>query len=531
MQKSTAVIIGAGPAGLTTAYELVTRADITPVVLEMSESMGGLSRTVSYKGNRIDIGGHRFFSKSDRVMQWWLNMLPMQKLDAEDAETMGPDPEREDLVMLLRKRLSRIYFMRRFLAYPIGLSLQTISTLGVIEVFLIGLSYLRAAARPIRPETNLEDFFINRFGRRLYSTFFKSYTEKVWGIPCHRIGAEWGAQRVKGLSICRALAHMAKGVLPKPKTDVSQKDTETSLIEKFLYPKFGPGQMWEQTALRVKAGGGEVLTGWRVDRIEHRDHKRVTAVVATHARTGEKRRFQGDYFLSTMPVKELTAALDPAPPTSVREVADGLLYRDFITVGVLCNRLIIRDESGERGTIRDNWIYIQEPAVLVGRLQIFNNWSPYMVADADKVWVGLEYFCTEGDGLWTRSDAEMAQLASAELATLGFAEPSDILDTTVIRMPKAYPAYFGTYQRFGEISKYTDGFDNLFLVGRNGMHRYNNQDHSMLAAMTAVDNIVAGVRSRENLWALSTEMEYQEEKRQPSKRHNLRDLAPIEREA
>jgi protoporphyrinogen oxidase len=311
---------------------------------------------------------------------------------------------------------------------------------------------------------------------------------------------------------------MAKGALPKRKADVSQKDTETSLIEKFLYPKFGPGQMWEQTALRVKAGGGQVLTGWRVDRIEHRDHKSVTSVVATHAKTGEKRRFQGDYFFSTMPVKELTAALDPAPPPQVREVAAGLLYRDFITVGILCDRLTIRDENGEKGMIRDNWIYIQEPDVLVGRLQIFNNWSPYMVADTGKVWVGLEYFCNEGDSLWKRSDAEISQLANGELAKLGFVEPSDILDTTVIRMPKAYPAYFGTYQRFGEISKYTDGFDNLFLVGRNGMHRYNNQDHSMLAAMTAVDNIVAGVRSRQNLWVLSTEAEYQEEKKPPLKR-------------
>jgi len=529
MQK-TAVIIGAGPAGLTAAYEFVTRTDITPTVLEMSEFMGGLSRTVNYKGNRIDIGGHRFFSKSDRVTHWWLNMLPMQKLDAEKAENAAPDAELVDRVMLLRNRLSRIYFMRRFFKYPIGLSLQTISSLGVFEVFLLALSYLRAVARPIHPEKNLEDFFINRFGRRLYATFFKSYTEKVWGIPCHQISAQWGAQRIKGLSIRRALAHMAKG-LHKRRTDVAQKDTETSLIEKFLYPKFGPGQMWDQAALHVKAGGGQILTGWRVDRIEHRDHRRVTAVVATHTETGEQRRFQGDHFFSTMPIKELTAAFDPAPPVEIREVAAGLLYRDFITVGVLCNRLIIRDENGDQGTIRDNWIYIQEPDVLVGRLQIFNNWSPYMVADADTVWVGLEYFCNEGDGLWTRSDADMAELARTELAKLGFVEPSDILDTTVIRMPKAYPAYFGTYQRFGEISRYTDGFENLFLIGRNGMHRYNNQDHSMLAAMTAVDNIVAGVRSRDNLWALSTEAEYHEEKRQPQKRQNLKDLVPLKPEA
>jgi protoporphyrinogen oxidase len=289
--------------------------------------------------------------------------------------------------------------------------------------------------------------------------------------------------------------------------------------------------MWDQAALRVKAGGGEVFTGWRVERIQHKDHKRITAVVATHAKTGETRRFAGDYFFSTMPVKDLAAALDPPPPATVREVASGLVYRDFITVGILCERLIIRDHHGGNGAVRDNWIYIQEPDVLVGRLQIFNNWSPYMVSDVNKVWVGLEYFCNEGDGLWSRSDEDMARLAKTELSKLGFVEPDDILDTTVIRMPKAYPAYFGSYDRFTEISNYTDGFDNLFLVGRNGMHRYNNQDHSMLAAMTAVDNIVAGVRGRENLWALSAEPEYHEEKRQGARPKDLRDLAPVNREA
>jgi protoporphyrinogen oxidase len=525
MKKATAVIVGAGPAGLTAAYELLARTNIQPIVLEMSEYMGGIARTVNYKGNRIDIGGHRFFSKSDRVMQWWLNILPLQKLDRNTAEVAyqgqhrsvaasseAPDPGGDDLVMLVRNRLSRIYFMRRFLSYPIGLSLDTIRILGVFETFLIGLSYLRSMVLPIRPENNLEEFYINRFGRRLYRRFFRSYTEKVWGVPCHRISAEWGAQRVKGLSIYRAIVHVLKIALPKRQNDISQKDTETSLIERFLYPKFGPGQMWEEVARRVKLDGGQVLTGWCVYRIQHRSHKCVTAVWARHTETGEERCFEGDHFFSTMAVKELAAALDPAPPTQVLKVANGLIYRDFITVGVLCKRLGVRDKQDD-SAVKDNWIYIQEADVLVGRLQIFNNWSPSMVADPDTVWVGLEYFCNEGDGLWSRSDAELVQLAKDELAKLNFAAPSDVLDTTVIRMPKAYPAYFGSYGQFEKISDYTDGFDNLFLVGRNGMHRYNNQDHSMLAAMTAVDNIIAGVRSRENLWSLNTEMEYHEEKR------------------
>jgi protoporphyrinogen oxidase len=272
--------------------------------------------------------------------------------------------------------------------------------------------------------------------------------------------------------------------------------------------------MWEEVAVRVSAGGGQILTGFRVDRIERQDHRTVTAIWATHTQTGERRRFAGDYFFSTMPVRELIAALDPEAPAPIREIADGLIYRDFITVGVLCRRLSVREKL-EGGRIKDNWIYIQEPHVLVGRLQIFNNWSPYMVSDPDMVWIGLEYFCYEGDDLWRKTDSELAALAKDELQQLKFVGPEDVLDSTVIRMPKAYPAYFGSYDRFGEISAYTDGFDNLFLVGRNGMHRYNNQDHSMLAAMTAVDNIIDGVRSRENLWALNTEMDYHEEKRKP----------------
>ncbi|HMD97927.1 MAG TPA: NAD(P)/FAD-dependent oxidoreductase [Terriglobia bacterium] len=523
-KKPTAIIIGAGPAGLTAAYELLTRTEIQPIVLEMSDAMGGLSRTVNYKGNRIDIGGHRFFSKSDRVMEWWLNFLPLQQLGEARAEvtyqhqhrsvapsSVAPDPDHEDRVMLLRNRLSRIYFMRRFFNYPIALSIDTIRKLGPLRTALIGLSYARSVLFPIRPEKTLEDFFINRFGRRLYSTFFQSYTEKVWGLPCNQISAEWGAQRVKGLSVYKTLVHFLKNTFAARQSDIAQKGTETSLIERFLYPKFGPGQMWEEVARCITAQGCQILTGWRVDRIEHQDHRRITAIWAVHPGSGERRRFEGDYFFSTMPVRDLAAALEPDAPAEVREISDGLVYRDFMVVGLLSKRLTI-GEKLDQGRIKDNWIYVQEPDVLVGRLQIFNNWSPYMVADSGNVWIGLEYFCNETDDLWKKPDPELAQLAKDELAKLRLADPEDILDSTVIRVPKAYPAYFGSYERFGEISRYTDGFENLFLVGRNGMHRYNNQDHSMLAAMTAVDNIVSGVRSRANLWALNTEQEYHEEK-------------------
>jgi protoporphyrinogen oxidase len=527
MTKTTsarrAIIIGAGPAGLTAAYELLTRTDIVPTVLEKSEYMGGISRTVNYKGNRIDIGGHRFFSKSDRVMNWWLNIIPMQRVDGSGQQITyrrktttvtsaadGPDPEREDCVMLVRPRKSRIYFMRKFFDYPISLTADTLKKLGLLKTIRIGLSYLRSVLFPIRDERNLEQFFINRFGRELYLTFFKSYTEKVWGIDCKEISAEWGAQRIKGLSIYKTILHFLKKLGPKRRTDIAQKDVETSLIEQFLYPKFGPGQMWEEVARRVRELGGEILTHWAVDRIEHDGNGKVTCVYATNAFTRQKQEFTGDFFFSTMPIKELVADMTPPAPPEIREIADGLMYRDFITVGVLCERIKLREPDGQM--VKDNWIYIQEPDVLVGRMQIFNNWSPALVADGSRVWIGLEYFCNETDALWKKSDAEMIALAKAELAAMNILDPRDILDATVIRMPKTYPAYFGSYSRFPEIIEWANGFDNLFLIGRNGMHKYNNQDHSMLAAMTAVDNIVSGIRSRDNLWALNTEQEYHEQK-------------------
>ena len=410
----TAMIIGAGPAGLTAAYELLTRTDIQPTVLERSDAMGGISRTVNYKGNRIDIGGHRFFSKSDRVVNWWLDRLTLEHTDEARLELGyqnqirmletggGAAPESSDRVMLIRQRKSRIYFHRKFFEYPLSLSMDTLRKLGLIEMLLIGLSYCRSALFPIRPERNLEQFFVNRFGRRLYETFFRSYTEKVWGVPCREISAEWGAQRVKGLSIRKAVVHIAKQVLGRGR-DLSQKDIETSLIERFLYPKYGPGQLWEETARTVTKLGGAISTNWKVNRVEHEDG-RITAIRAVHTVTGETRRFQADFFFSTMPVKDLVEGLDPAAPVEVREIASGLMYRDFITVGLLCRSLKVTDITKQgRERIRDNWIYIQEPDALVGRLQVFNNWSPYMVADPDHTWIGLEYFCNEGDGLWTKT--------------------------------------------------------------------------------------------------------------------------------
>jgi len=525
MTQTRAIIIGAGPAGLTAAYELLTRTGIKPIVLEKGACMGGISRTVNYKGNRIDIGGHRFFSKSDRVMQWWLQMLPLQASEGGPAaikyhrmerplatSTVGPDPAAADTVMLLRSRKSRIYYLRRFFDYPISLSKDTLLKLGLWRTFKIGVSYVQSAVFPIKNEETLEQFFINRFGRELYGTFFKSYTEKVWGVPCDRISAEWGAQRIKGLSVWSTLLHAARKVFKNGGGDIGQKGTETSLIEQFLYPKFGPGQMWEEAARRILEMGGEIHTGCRAERLIT-DGWRVTALETTNS-AGDRKCFEGDYFFSTAPVQEIMRSFDVAPPKNVLEVSDGLVYRDFITVGLLLRSLKINDETPQgKQLIRDNWIYIQEPDVQLGRLQVFNNWSPFMVADSANVWLGLEYFCNQSDEIWNLSDERMVALATEELSKIGIIDATEVLDATVLRMEKTYPAYFGTYDRFGEIREHVDRYANLFLIGRNGMHRYNNQDHSMLTAMMAVDDIIAGKTDKTGLWEVNTEMDYHEEKK------------------
>ena len=482
--KKTAIIIGAGPAGLTAAYELLDRTDIKPIIYEMTEDIGGISKTINYKGNRIDIGGHRFFSKSGRVMRWWQNILPSQ--------------------MLTRTRLSRIFFLRKLFDYPISLNLNTFSNLGFMRIIKIGLSYAKTRFSPIEHEVSLEDFFINRFGKELYLTFFKDYTEKVWGIPCNKIGHEWGRQRIKGLSISKALLHAVK----------KQKNTETSLIGQFLYPKLGPGQMWEQAAKIIKEKGGEIYLKYEVIGLKYHDNKIVEAVVREKT-TNKLITKTADYFFSTMPVKELIQSLQNGVPQEVQRVAQGLIYRDFITVGLLLRKLKIKNKTGIKtinNIIPDNWIYIQERDVKLGRIQIFNNWSPYMVKDENTVWIGLEYFCNEGDELWNKSDEGFAKFAINELAKIDIIEKEDALDSIVIRMPKTYPAYFGAYDQFHVIKNFTDKFENLFLIGRNGMHRYNNQDHSMLTAMTAVENIINNIKFKHNIWAVNTEDEYHEDK-------------------
>jgi protoporphyrinogen oxidase len=526
-QRKTAVIAGAGPAGLTAALELLRRSDVTPLVFDLDSQVGGISKTVTYRGNRMDLGGHRFFSKSDWVMRWWQEILPVAQENSAPSASVsimyqGQSrefvPERSarssaDAIMLVRQRLSRIFYRRRFFDYPLKLNSTTVTNMGLLETARIALSYGHAQIRSRLPENSLEDFFINRFGERLYRTFFKDYTEKVWGVPCSEISAEWGAQRIKGLSVTKALTHAIKSPF-RSGVDTAQRGMETSLIERFMYPKLGPGQMWEEVAKRIDALGGEIRLRHRVVGLERND----TAIIAVDVRdetTGSVRRVPCNHFVSTMPVSELVAMLGPSDERVVR-VANRLPYRDFMTVGLLVRKMRattrrVASNPSTNGMPPDNWIYIQEPDVKIGRLQIFNNWSPDMVADPDTIWLGLEYFCRAGDELWCMDDDRFIAFAAGELEKIGLLDRRDVLDGTIVRVPKAYPAYFGEYRDFGCVRNCLDHFENLYPVGRNGMHRYNNQDHSMLAANTAVDSIIASGAGKSKIWDVNAEDDYHEE--------------------
>jgi protoporphyrinogen oxidase len=520
--KKKCIIIGAGPAGLTAALELLRRSNEFEVtVLEASGEIGGISKTVNYKGNRMDIGGHRFFSKSDRVMNWWLDIMPLENNEETDLVIKYHGQERhlnyrftsegenQSLKFIIRDRLSRIYFLRKFFDYPIKLSFKTMWNLGVVRMISILFTYTMVKIRPISPETTLEDFFINRFGKELYLTFFKDYTEKVWGFKCNEISKDWGAQRVKGLSISTAIKHWFYSSFKNKNNDISQKQTETSLIERFIYPKYGPGQLWEEVAKQVELLGGRVILNQIVTGISSVSQNAISSVTTIND-LNETTKYDSDIVFSTMAIKDLVNAFDFKVPTEIRHITDNLPYRDFITVGVLLDKMLVKDPKSKNMLIKDNWIYVQESDVKVGRLQIFNNWSPYLVSDPSKIWLGMEYFCSEGDDLWQLNDDEMSKFAMQELNQLQIAKLEDMIDTKVVRMKKTYPAYTGSYNRMPEFIDYINKFSNLFLIGRNGMHRYNNSDHSMLTAMIAVDNILSNITDKQNIWSVNTEDDYHE---------------------
>lgn len=517
MQK--VIIIGAGPAGLTAGIELLKQSgDIEVIILEETQEIGGISRTVKHHGNRMDIGGHRFFSKDDEVMRWWDELMPRQGKPSYDDKVLGrkvplkkggPDPEKEDRVMLTRNRVSRIYYKKKFFDYPVKMNLQTIRNMGFLTTMAAGFSYLRSVLIK-KKEDSLENFYINRFGKKLYSMFFEGYTEKLWGRHPKEIDASWGAQRVKGLSIVAIIKDVFFKMFLGKK---NRKKVETSLIEEFYYPKYGPGQLWETAADRFAEMGGRLLKGCLVTNVKTREGK---AYAVVFERDGSKEELSGDYILSSMPLKDLIAGMNDVPK-QIQKYAAGLPYRDFVTVGLLLDKLNLKNETKLKtlgNIVPDCWIYVQDTGVKLGRIQIFNNWSPYMVAKPeDTVWIGLEYFCTEGDKYWKLSEEKWAKLGAKELIKMGVIDSVDqVKDYHKETVKKAYPAYFDTYDHIDEIIEYLDGFQNLYCIGRNGQHRYNNMDHSMATAFEAVRNIINGVSDKRNVWNVNTEQEYHEEK-------------------
>jgi len=473
------VVIGGGPAGLTAGYEL-TKFDVRPVVLEKGHLVGGLARTESYKGFHFDMGGHRFFTKVEEVKKMW-------------QEVLGDE-------FLRRPRMSRIYYNGRFFFYPLK-PLNALLGLGFLQSVIIVLSYIRWQLFPYRTEDTFEQWVTNRFGRRLFLTFFKTYTEKVWGIPCSELKAEWAAQRIKDLSLKTALLSM----FIKPKTTIK------TLIEEFDYPRLGPGMMWNAVKSEIERRQGVVRMNSDVVRVV-RTGKRIEGVVVRH--NGSEELIRGTDFISSMPVTEFIKALDPPAPPAVLSAAGRLSYRDFLTVVLIVNKPHIFD---------DNWIYIHDPGVHVGRIQNFKNWSPDMVPDSDKTSLGLEYFCTEGDAVWTMADADLVEMGRREIDRIGLARSEDVVDGCVVRVEKAYPVYDSDYREYLDVVRqFLDGLENCQSIGRNGLHRYNNQDHAMVTGMLAVRNLVLGQRN--DLWSVNTDQEYHEEIREPVSEHDLEEV-------
>lgn len=517
------IIIGAGPAGVTAGLELLrTGKDYDVTIFEETQAIGGISRTVKYNGNRMDIGGHRFFSKDDEVMQWWQNIMPLQGKPSYDDKVLGrdvtlgdngPDPEKEDRVMLRRNRVSRIYYKKKFFDYPVKMNANTIKNMGIGTTMQAGFSYIGSTIHK-REESSLENFYINRFGKKLYSMFFEGYTEKLWGRHPRDISADWGSQRVKGLSIMAVI----KDIFKKKNNNTDSNNVETSLIEEFYYPKYGPGQLWETAADEFIKLGGKIKKGCLVTNVTTKNN---SAESVTYILDGKNYTENADFIISSMPLKDLVEGMNDVPK-DVMNVAQGLPYRDFVTVGLLVDKLNLKNETKLKtlnNIVPDCWIYVQDTGVKLGRIQVFNNWSPYLVEKPEQtVWIGLEYFCKEGDKYWNMSESQWVEMGIKELVSMGvLSGKDDVLDSHREKVKKAYPAYFDTYENIDKVIDYVNRFDNLYCVGRNGQHRYNNMDHSMATSFETVRNIENGVHSKDNIWSVNTEKEYHETKSEENK--------------
>lgn len=493
MKKKRIIIAGAGPAGLTFAYDLLKKSKKYEVIIfEESDSYGGIAKTINYNGNRIDIGGHRFFTKEKVINDLWEEILPIS------------DDTNKDNILLKRKRVSRILFENKFYDYPISLKFETLKNMGFIRTFNVIISYIKSIIFK-RKENNLEDFYINRFGKKLYSLFFRDYTTKVWGRTPSCIDSSWGKQRVKGISIRKVLSNALKRIFK-----IKDKNKETSLIEEFLYPKFGPGYLYEEMAKKIQELGGEIILNSKVIKINNKNN---TIKDITVLSKDNEINYKCDYFISSMPIKDLINGMDT--PKKINNIANSLPYRDFITFGILVKKLNIRNNTKIKtfnNRIPDTWLYVQDNSVKLGRIQVFNNWSPYMVKDNKKtVWLGLEYFCNEDDEFWKLSKKKSIEFAIDELVKLNIIDKKNVIDATRIKIKKAYPAYFDSYSELDKVIKYLNKIDNVYCIGRNGQHRYNNMDHSMMTALVAVDSLLNN-KSKKEIWNVNTEDDYHEEK-------------------
>lgn len=521
--KKKIVIIGAGPAGLASAYYLLKNSDKYDItLLEKDSIIGGISKTIEFDGYKIDTGIHRFFTKNDEVEKIWEELLPIQGKPTYDDLILnrnkpfvqnGPDPEKDDKTFLIKDRITRIYYGRKFYDYPVSLNLTTIKNMGFFTMVKAGFSYLKSCIHKL-PETSLENFYINRFGKVLYSMFFKSYTEKVWGISPSKISADWGAQRVKGLSITAVL----KDIFMKTIGKKDNKKGETSLIEQFIYPKYGSGQLYEEMADKIIQMGGKIITNANVISLKC-SHNKINKVI--YEVNGEKYEEKSDICISSLPIKDLFEGLKGINvPKSIYNIATKLPYREFMSVGIVTDKLNLKNTTKVKtinDCIPDSWIYVQEKDVLMGRIQIFNNWSPYMFKKKEeinnKVMFSLEYFCNENDKYWKMNDADFINFALDEALKLGIIDNKDKVEASVrIKIPKAYPAYFGSYSKINKVIDYLNNIDNLYCVGRNGQHRYNNMDHSMLTGIETAKNILNKNQDKKNIWNVNTEKEYHEKK-------------------